>query len=291
MGFKLIAAGALFLAMTSARGEQFDRTADLPDLAKAVGSASNAMAGYKKSNQSAEAAAKSLASGYNHLPKEKSNAAKAADLLQLEGSLNSMLANLDVFFDSLTDIQNQIEGGTSQGLGEMRGRLDDLVAEFSNQVAEKERVSSLLMGLSELSPDAVGEKEAGQLNFRLDELAQRRKMVLKMHKSSERIGVMTENIEQKVETIKAIASVVEARIAELRCESMLVKVLKEDHKVAMVIDEMTGPGKPGDPTALFDSKPSGYLDQMMGREGRRGGVVGNQRAILRARLKAQGESR
>lgn len=284
-----LVAGTLFLASSVARAERFDRSADLPDLEKAVRVAAKASAEYRTANHDAEVAAKALASGFSHLPRAKRNAAKNDAIMRIEGGVNKMLVKLEEVHGSLVGIQDQLEEGVSKGLGEMRGELDKLLAESAKRVVEKERVSTLLLRASEISNDAVGEKEAGQLNAQFDQVEQLRKIAEKTVERSRRIGSMTESIAQKVETIKAVTAVIEARIAELRCESLFVGALKEGIKVDMVVEELDALGKAGDPTSIFESTSSRYLDEMMGRESRPNGSGMSQRSILKARRKGRGE--
>lgn len=278
-------AAVLLLASSGARGERFDRTAVLPEIAKAARNAATTLGEFKKANQDAEVAAHDLASGFRYLPKDKRDSAKAAALVKLETSLNTMSAKLEHFHATMSGIQNQIEGGLAQGLGEVRGQLDNLVSEFTEQIGEKSRSSSVLSRLTEISDDAMGEKEAQKLNGILDEVDKRRKLLKKLEERRQRIASIHETIEQKIESIKAVTSAVEARIAELRSESILVKVLKKEHQIEIVSNELFGVGKSGDAAAIFDSKSSKALDEMLGREAPRNG--GNQREYLKARLKKQ----
>lgn len=279
-----MAVAALFLG-SAVWAERFDRTAVLPEIAKAARSAATALGEFKKANRDAELAARDLASGFRHLGKDKRDAAKAETLVKLETSQNTMLVKLEHFYGMMTGIQRQIEGGLSQGLGEVRGQLDTLVTEFTEQIGEKNRSAAVLARLPEISEDAMGEKEAQKLNFILDDVERQRKLLMKFKERRRRIATIHETVEQKIESIKAVTSAVEARIAELRSESILVKVLKKEHQIELVSNELFGVGKSGDPGAIFDSKSSKALDEMLGREGPRS--VGNQRDFLKARLKKQ----
>lgn len=275
----------LFLASSVAWGERFDRTAVLPEIAKAARTAATALGEFKKANRDADLASRDLAQGFRHLAKDKRDEATAQTLVKLETSQNTMLAKLEVFYGMMVGIQNQIEGGLSQGLGEVRGQLDGLIGEFTEQIGEKTRSSSVLSRLAEISDDAMGEKEAQKLNGILDEVDRRQKVLEKLKKRRQRIASIHETVEQKIESIKAVTGAVEARMAELRSEAILVKVLKKEVYVNLVTKEVFGVGKSGDPVAIFDSNSSKAIDEMLGREERRPGV--SQREFLKARLRAK----
>ncbi len=269
-------------------GALFDTSTVLPELAKAAKGAQAALADYRNANKTAELSAQQLAAGFASLPQDKRDEAKAKALCQLETSLKTMSEKLEAFHATMSGIQGAIEGGVSGGLGAVRERLDGLVSQFTNEIVEKERSSSALLRLAAISPGAVGETEAQKLNHAMDEVDQRRGLLKKLQERRERIAAIHETIQQKIESIRAVTSAVEARIAELKTEAYLVDVLKKEHQVEIVTNEVFGLGRGADPVRIFDSKSSQALDEMLGRKVRGGGL--NQRESLKLRLKEVAQS-
>jgi len=270
---------AAFAAQASAL-EKFDRSAVLPELARAAKSAQTALTDYRKANQAAELAAKRLASGFTDIPKKQREVAKAKALCQLESSLKAMSKKLETFHGTMSRIQSTIEDGVAGGLGAMREKIDGLVSEFSAEMVQQERSSAALLRLADVSPDAVGEMDAQKLNNALDAMEQRKGLLKKLQERRERIAAINENIQQKIEGIKAVVGAVEVRISELKAEAYMVDVLKKEHQITLVTSEVFGLGNGGDPAKIFDSKSSQALDEMLGRKANKGM---SQREVLRIR--------
>ena len=267
--------------VVQASAEQFDRSAILPELAKAAKTAQSALTDYRAANRTAEKAANRIAAGFKNLPRKDRDAAKAKSLCQWEASLKTMSERLETFYGTMASIQAVIEGNVAGGLGAMRERIDNLVTQFSAELVQQERSSAAMLKVYEISPDAAGEMEAQKLNNALDSMEQRKGLIKKLQERRERIATINETIQQKLEGIKAVVGAVEVRIAELKTEAYVVDILKKEHQIELITEEVFGLGTKTDASKIFGGGSSKALDTILNQKTSTGGM--SQRELLKLR--------
>lgn len=274
----ILALGLMTICAAARAQERFDRSALLPELAKAAKSAQSALGEYRQAKKVAEEAAHRLSVGYRSLPANQRHEAKARDLVQLEGSLQTVEERLGTFHDTMRDIEDKMNRGIVGGVVGARQKLGQLVDEAKAEVGTKERALAGIGRLASINPDALSEADAQRLNSASADLAQWRGLEKSMGERQGRIGVIQEAILKKIGKISEVTKKVESRIAQVQAERTLVGAEKGLHTAELVAEQLDL-----DDNSELSSTVGRALDSFGGEGERRGG--GNERQRARAWLK------